>query len=420
MISKAWIDAHHPMVNHRLWGLTLLERNIRELHKLQVNEIVICTNHDLDPVKHFCHAPPKSLTLRVVRTDTSQRWGCLSTELENSPEPVLVLEGHAFNDRRVLKELLACRKACGVVSPNGSTAASAAIVTAEVAPIFSHGDRSLTETIAAALSEEKLAKLDLSEFDPYIENLRRRIPPFLLLVEGEKQVREMDRLLRQQVHKGVLEFVAKYIHPPLEFGAVKLIAHTPISPNLITIIWLILAAIAVPLFATGHLLAGIILAVISGVLDGVDGKLARLTLRFSKTGDMLDHIGGTVYDAVWYLALGWYFSGGDPNSTGATFTFILFISYLVERVVPGIFRKMHKAEIHDYAAVDIFVRFVGSRMNNNIWLLLVGIVFGLARQTFYFISVWMLATATWHTLRLVYVTWRKRTGKPALIHSESR
>jgi hypothetical protein len=53
-------------------------------------------------------------------------------------------------------------------------------------------------------------------------------------------------------------------------------------------------------------------------------------------------------------------------------------------------------------------------MNNNVWCLMIGVALGFARETFYVISVWMLLTATWHTLRLIWVTWQSRTGVPAL------
>lgn len=412
-MNTAWIDARHPMVNTRLWGLTLLERNVRELHKLGFMHVTVVASEGVDPLKQFCHPPPASMNF-TVRFEPRFSFQSLIADLSHG-HAVLVLEGHAFNDRRLLKELISAKSPCAVVSPSGSNQAAAAWLSAEQAFLFSEPTKkSLTSILSAAVQRSELNSLDLSGFKNYIENLRREIPPFLLLIETNQQLQEADGLLRKTVHKGVLEFVAKHIHPPLEFRTVRLLAHTPVSPNFITILWLILAAITIPLFATGHLLLGCLLAAASGVLDGIDGKLARLTLRFSKTGDLLDHIGGTLYDGIWYLALGWYFTNGDLHSTAAIFTSILVVSYLVERIVPGIFRKLHKAEIHDYENIDIFVRLIGSRMNNNIWAFMVGVISGLARETFYAICVWMLATALWHTFRLSYVTLRARSRTPIL------
>ncbi|MFQ5864334.1 MAG: CDP-alcohol phosphatidyltransferase family protein [bacterium] len=401
------------MVNQRLWGLTLLERNLRELHKLAFKEVVVLTTEEIDPSKHFSHPLPKTLEFSLVIANESDPFESLRSNLQKSNELMLVLEGHALNDRRVLKQLIYANSVIGVISPSGSNKAGAAILSHCEASLFEkNSSGKLTSILLAAIQNSKMANLNLSNFQTYVKPLRREIVPFLLLVEQPEHLKEADQILRQTVHKGVNDFVAKYIHPPLEFGAVRYLADTPVTPNQITIFWMVLAGFTIPLFATGHLLLGIILAALCGVLDGIDGKLARLTLRFSKAGDLLDHASNTVYDATWYLALGWYFSEGDLNSTAARLTLVLFISYCVERIVPGVFEKLHGQEIYDYEKLDKLARLAGSRMNNNVWLLMIGIILGFARQAFYFISLWMLTTASWHIVRLLWVTWKAKAKKP--------
>ncbi|MFQ5824651.1 MAG: CDP-alcohol phosphatidyltransferase family protein [bacterium] len=401
------------MSNQRLWGLTLLERNIKELQILGIKEIIMATASESDPRDQFCQPWPSELKIKLnIATDVDP-FESLIVALQESKELILVLEGHALNDRRVLKKLVEVPFPCAVISTTGSLKAGAAVLSANDTSLFINSrNKKLTHLFIEAIQDSKIQKLDLTQFDPYIENLRREIHPYLLLIESSKQLKEADQLLRQTVHKGVNDFVAKYIHPPLEFGAARFLTSTPITPNQITLLWIILAGITILLFANGHLYWGIFIAAACGVLDGIDGKLARLTLHFSKAGDLLDHISNTVYDALWYLALGWYFSNGDLNSTAAQFTMILFIAYIVERVVPGIFKKLHGYEIYDYQEIDKVARLIGSRMNNNVWVLMLGIIFGLAQETFYAISLWMLTTASWHTLRLFWVTWKTRIKKP--------
>ncbi len=393
------------MVNRKLWGLTLLERNIRELEKLGIAEVIVATTEGADPLAEFCHPVPDSIDIAVTFIREHSAWQNLQTVIAESAEGVIVISGHALNDRRILTRLVDAKNDCAVFSGIGKNPAGAMRVSKGFLAILkTAGQDTLVSLIRNVLKQKKIRLLDLSDFDPYIDNLRREIPPYLFLIENEEQLKEADEMLRQTVHKGVLEFVAKYIHPPLEFGTVKYIAPTRITPNQITILWLILAAITIPLFMKGYLLTGIILAAVSGVLDGVDGKLARLTLRFSKSGDMLDHIGGTVYDAVWYLALGWYFSKGELHSTAAQFTYVLVVSYLFHRTIPGLFRKLHGKEIYDYEKIDVMMRLIGSRMNNNIWLLLIGIGFGFARETYYVVCLWMLVTAVWYIFRFLWVS----------------
>ncbi|MFQ6112622.1 MAG: CDP-alcohol phosphatidyltransferase family protein [bacterium] len=415
MVRKAWIDARHPMVNQRLWGLTLLERNLRELEILGIEEVVVVRADSEDPPTYFCHGMPKLLKIHFEDATSSDSFESLRAELVRSKELTLVLEGHALNDRRVLRNLIEAHAVCGVISPSGSKQAGAAVLSTSEASLFENSSSAkLSALLSEAIRNSKIRALSLSEFETYIASLRRKVEPYLLSVESTDQLKEADQILRHLSHKGVLEFVTHYIYAPLEFAATRLLACTPITPNQITILWVFLACLTVFLFATGHLLSGVVIAVVSGVLDGIDGKLARLTLRFSKFGDLLDHVTGTVYDGLAYLALGWYFSGGDLASTAARFTLVLFIAYSVERIVPGIFKKLHGAEIHDYAELDKVVRLLGSRMDNNIWLLMFGTVFGWPREAFYAICVWMVATAGWHTLRLFWVTLSTRAKKPVL------
>ena len=414
LIKKAWIDARHPMVNRKLWGLTLLERNLKELKILGIEEVVVVTVEELHPRKHFCYPLPKALEISFVIANHSDPFESLRTELQKSGHLILVLEGHSLNDRRVIKKLISSNSNCGVISPTGIKKAGAAVLSDSETSLFvKNYSTNLTSILLEAIQNSKIQNLNLLNFEKHVVNLRREIDPFLLLVEDSGELKEADQFLRLTVHKGVNDFVAKYIHPPLEFAGTRLLLYTPMTPNQVTIFWVLLAVSTIPLFATGHLLLGTLLAALYGILDGIDGKLARLTLRFSKSGDLLDHVTDTVYDGLWCLAMGWYFSKGDLNSTAAQFTFIFFTSYVVERIVPGIFKKLHGREIYDYEEIDKVMRLVGSRRNNNLWFLMIGIILGFAREAFYTVSIWMLATASWHTVRLIWVTWKSKVKKLA-------
>ncbi|MCZ6595687.1 MAG: CDP-alcohol phosphatidyltransferase family protein, partial [Bacteroidetes bacterium] len=394
MIKRVLIVARHHMVNEKLWGLTLLERNLRELEIIGIEEAVVVTLEELQPLSHFKYSLPKKLTVSFKIANSSDVFESLRSELQNTDDLILVLEGNSLNDRRILIKLIKLDFSFGVISPVGNNRGSAAILSkSEVLLFLRNSSQNLTSILSAALKNSKLQKLNLENFEKHIIDLRREIDPFLILVQDSKQLEEADRFLSQTVEKGVNDFVAKYIHPPLEFGAVRLLLSSPITPNQITFFWIFLAALTVPLLATGQLLLGLFLAAARNILDGIDGKLARLTLRFSKAGDLLDHVTDTLYDGAFYLTLGWYFSGGDLNSTAANFTFILFISYCVEKIVPGVFKKIQKVEIYDYKAIDRFIRLVGSRINNNVWILLLGTLLGLGKATFFAVSIWMLMTA---------------------------
>ncbi len=397
------------MANEMLWGLTLLERNLRQLNELRIEEVVVLIAEGNAPRRHFRQPLPLPLSVSFEVVDDSDPFRSLRAMLQSGEHPVLVLEGGALNDSRVLRALCDSGSVCGVISPTGKRPAAAAIVSSAQSELFEPaGHDSVTARITKLLAGGKLAEFSLQSFDSYIEKLRRDLPPFLLRVEDADCLKEADDILRQTTHKDVNDFVAKYIHPPLEFGLVRILTHTAITPNQVTLFNLLLYALVVTCFLKGLLLPGILLAALKGVLDGVDGKLARFLLRYSKTGYWLDHAGDTLFDGVVYGALGWHFMQGDFSSPAAVFTLMFVGSYAANKIIPGLFKKIHKHEIYDYNAVDRFIRLIGGRTNNNVWVLMVGIVLGYPEQTYNAVAVWMLATALWYLVRLIYVTVRSR------------
>ncbi len=407
-IKTAWIDARHPMSNKQLWGLTMLERNIRELDKLGFEKAVVLAAAGDSPSQHFCHRLPETIAVSFVKPNPANDYESLISLLHSSSTPILALYGNALNDQRIISRLIQSSPYVALApSDNFNPAAAACFTKNETALLEASDGMDLMGIIKKGLDGNLFPSFDFARFNPYVKSLRRQIPPYLIQVETPSDYGDANRYLKLTVHKGTNDFVAKYIHPPFEFGITKLLATTPVIPNHVTFLGIALSAVTVYCFATGHLLLGVVLAATKGILDGVDGKLARFLLKYSKFGDLLDHVSDTIFDALWYLALGWFFSQGDWSSPAACYTMILFVSYWVERIVPGLFKKIHKYEIYDFSPIDRFSRLIGSRMNNNVWLFLIATLFGYARPAFYFISIWMLATATWHTFRLAYVTLAK-------------
>ena len=73
------------------------------------------------------------------------------------------------------------------------------------------------------------------------------------------------------------------------------------TPNQITAVCNLLAYAVAALLATGHLLAGAIGAIVVGVVDGLDGRQARVQLRTTPLG-RLEHLLDKVYEILWMVA----------------------------------------------------------------------------------------------------------------------
>lgn len=89
--------------------------------------------------------------------------------------------------------------------------------------------------------------------------------------------------------------------PRLRHGFV---ADLSTAPNLITLSRLVLILIAAALFFSGHPTVGVILAVIGGMTDYLDGWLARRTGQVTYLGEILDQFCDIFFESlVLYIAI---------------------------------------------------------------------------------------------------------------------
>ena len=101
--------------------------------------------------------------------------------------------------------------------------------------------------------------------------------------------------------------VAYYLTQP----AVRLLAKTPIVPNVISWFGFALTVGAAALIIRGHLFAAGLVVLIAGFFDILDGALARSTNRVTQFGAVLDSTLDRLSEAVLLLGiLLFYISGG--------------------------------------------------------------------------------------------------------------
>jgi len=86
-------------------------------------------------------------------------------------------------------------------------------------------------------------------------------------------------------------------------------ARTGISPNMWTVFALIPAAAGYLALASGNLLLGLLLFILSGAVDTIDGAVARVTQSESALGAFLDGIIDRYVEILLYLGLMSYLGG---------------------------------------------------------------------------------------------------------------
>jgi len=198
--------------------------------------------------------------------------------------------------------------------------------------------------------------------------------------------------------KGASDLLAYYVHRPLENRIVLKLRNTRITPNQITIMTNLLAYIVAVLYFFGFLLPGSILSFAVGLMDGVDGKLARAKNQTSKLGKM-EHAFDLLFEFTWLISLALFLhrSLGDSLPLILCMFSILFISFY--RYCYDTFSRTIGTSLDIYGDFEkTFRRIAGRRNLYNIHIL-IGILLG--------VPLYSLMSITIHSgLTAIVYAWR--------------
>jgi len=201
--------------------------------------------------------------------------------------------------------------------------------------------------------------------------------------------------------KGASDFLAHYIHRPIENWAVQRLRHTSVTPNQVTIATNVAAYMVTILYFTGHLLTASLLSFVVGVMDGLDGKLARAKNMATNLGK-LEHAFDLLYEFSWIAALGGYLSlsSGDPMPLVGAVTAITLISFY--RYCYDTFGKVTGTSLDDYAPFERAFRRIAGRRNLYNLHILAFILVGQPTLSMYSIPIHAAVTAAVYAMRVGY------------------
>ena len=135
-------------------------------------------------------------------------------------------------------------------------------------------------------------------------------------VDTPQDLRQAATRLRRSLTKRTDGPVSRYLNRPPSTRLSMALAHLPLHPDVVSLIAFLVALAGAWALGAGLGVVGGLLVHAASVLDGVDGEIARLRVRASPGGALLDGILDRLADAaiiagvtVWALAL-----NADPAS----------------------------------------------------------------------------------------------------------
>jgi phosphatidylglycerophosphate synthase len=245
-------------------------------------------------------------------------------------------------------------------------------------------------------STNSLFPEDIAPFSPEV---RGPIRPIFMEVRTRAAAKEATRLLVCSQQNHVMDLPAEFIDPPFENALTIWLCSTRITPNMVTAMGVCVAVLVAWLFWKGYFAAGAFLTFAVEILDGVDGKLARTKLHYSKLGhheDVIDYF----CENSWYVALGMGLSATMGGSLAALFATMLIVSDTVDNVLYTFAGKWHSKSIDLFSPFDAAFRRIAGRRNIYNFMFIAGFSLGFTAQTFAAVAVWAAVTASIHGVRL--------------------
>ena len=417
--QRLLIIADAPEALTDLCGISLLERTRRIALYLGFREAMILSSSlkavSMDVAKQSWHRGDVSLMFRE-RLGAKVTIGDILDGLAEmgglSDERILIVFAGFYCDLRLLRSLAHAQTNSALIDSDPPFV---------IAPLLqnSHADSSgqlfcatllsrewltgkdradaLVQEIASDTVAGRITSVDAAQQQSYIESMRRSVRPVFFPAPSLECRPLAERLLHDATQKGVLDFPA-LVHAPIEKWLVSLLCRTAIAPNHITLGTGILGLGVTLLYAGGHLWTGALLALIFGVLDGVDGKLARLKVQMTKAGKR-EHLLDFFVEMSWWTALAYHFHGTGQVPYAYVILLGFFAFHALERVGRGSVQRRVGRSLDDFSPFDRLVRRIAGRRNVYTWLFTFFLILGAPATGFIWLCFWGMASAAIHIFR---------------------
>ena len=425
MPDECVILADAPDALVELCGISTLERLLRTLQRCGITRAVILSSTAAEITEHLAQPSWARSDLAVSIRERPAGPATIQQIVDCWPasaERVFLLRGDVVFDIRLLRALLAQSLPVALIdsavpkqlapllasAPNASRGKLCGAALLPKKWTSSRSD-SVERALIEGLEQQTVEALDVVNQPRYHPELRRNLRAFWFPTTVPVSKTVAENVLFDSVQKGTLDFPA-WIHAPVEKLLLRYLCKTTITPNQLTISSAVATCLATILFAMGQLVWGVVLALIIGILDGLDGKQARIKVETTASGK-LEHRLDDFLDVAWPTALAFHFytSGQLPSA------FYYLVVLLIAEGIDGIGKLVIYSTSARLMTVpgrfDTMVRLVGGRRNIYVWILGIALILGSPAKALIVMACWEAITAAIdisHAARLLFLRGKTR------------
>jgi phosphatidylglycerophosphate synthase len=385
--QRAVIDARDPAAWQMVGGLSLVTRLVRSLEFAGAETITVVADRAVSPGELGERQPATRLVCERLGRSAPL---CLAPDAE---APVVVVDGTLVVDRRLLRAL-ADRKESVVVRPVPADGTGTPRVR-----LARLGPRELGLFGAPGVEGESVAQLDPDELETYTLEMRGHHRMLLLDASTPERAAAAGERLVRETQKQVMDAPARWIDPFFENALLRRLAPTRITPNTVSLAGATIGLVAAGLLYRGWIWLAFPLMLLVGWLDGVDGKLARLRLHYTRFGAAESYL-DFLYENAWWLALTvhlWRSHGDAALVAGGA---LILGNLLAEGMLTLGFTYLDNS-LDLLSPFDRAFRIVAGRRNVFVWILILATFAGSLWAGFVACAVWAMVTGTEHAARLI-------------------
>jgi phosphatidylglycerophosphate synthase len=205
------------------------------------------------------------------------------------------------------------------------------------------------------------------------------------LISDPASAAEAERKLWASLTSTADGLVDRFFNRPLGRLFSKLLVRTPVSPNQVSVVSILVGLAAAWFFARGNFLVGALVFQLCAIIDCVDGDLARALFKQSRLGKWLDLGGDQIVHFSVFAAIGLGVARLDPTmparalGLSAALGVLLCFTVLVRALrqpasqrTPLLNKLIDATANRDFSILLLFLALLG-RMELFLWLAGIGI-----------------------------------------------
>ncbi|CAN5567880.1 hypothetical protein BH20VER1_BH20VER1_29920 [soil metagenome] len=393
-------------------GISLLERLLRIAQRMGFRSATVLSATP-EPIRAALAQPSwarADLQVELRNRDTSH---ITAQQLPSNADRVLVIPADTYCDPRLLRALIDCETSAAIhdsappdrlrpLLQNATQVTGGYFVGPALLDRATRASLNPVASLREELAAARLTTIDVAAQSDYIVSTRRHVRPLWFPAPAPEHRRLAESFILDTAQKGTLDIPAR-VHGPIETFLVSRLCKTSITPNQLTLLTMLVSLTVIAQFATGLIWSGVITALIVGVLDGLDGKQARVTVQTTEIGEW-EHELDYLLETSWWLALAYHFHATQQEPHAWWLVGSLIALDLSDRAGRGLVKRQIGRDLDDATRFDQQVRLVGGRRNTFIWILAIAtLLFAAPATGFVVLCWWGIATAVIHLTRELWI-----------------